>query len=289
MKKLQAFSVKDSEIIKTLSKNTKLSSYPHLGESLPKILNQYENYVASKGDASLINAPIPIASVLANAMRAHYASEVLGLDFIEEIRGRLSPDVCPLCGGFHPTTVDHVIPKEDYPEYSFFSPNLVPACSCNTKKGRTYKGKNFGERILHPYYDDILTQRTVYLSIDGPLDFPTILVKVVQKFDANPALQFHVENIINRTNILSWAAKKWANIIRRPNNIFPRLNSISGPCSAIAVQTCIEELLTAKDEELETPNNWESMLYFGCTQRPETYSFIAEKLDFSRANPHGII
>jgi len=35
----------------------------------------------------------------------------------------------------------------------------VPACKCNSKRSTLLIGPNPGERILHPYYDDVLGER----------------------------------------------------------------------------------------------------------------------------------
>jgi hypothetical protein len=64
---------------------------------------------------------------------------------------------CPFCGIGESSTIDHYLPKEQYPEFSVFPRNLVPSCSvCNTLKlGRILDEATNARMFLHPCYDII--------------------------------------------------------------------------------------------------------------------------------------
>ncbi len=64
-------------------------------------------------------------------------------------------DKCPFCGGIgRPKSLDHYLPKANYPQFSVFPHNLVPACrDCNTGKSNSL-ATNLNEQVLHPYFDD---------------------------------------------------------------------------------------------------------------------------------------
>lgn len=79
---------------------------------------------------------------------------------LKTLRGELLyPDIedfseCPLCGIGEPDTLDHYLPKDEFPEFSILSKNLIPVCGpCNS----SYKGLKWldkGKRIfIHTYYD----------------------------------------------------------------------------------------------------------------------------------------
>lgn len=53
---------------------------------------------------------------------------------------------CPSCGeDGSPGTLDHYLPKEEFPELSVFFENLTPMCDqCQERKGASYK-KTMGE------------------------------------------------------------------------------------------------------------------------------------------------
>lgn len=63
-------------------------------------------------------------------------------------------DECPLCGGVgHARTIDHYLPKANYPQYSVLSYNLIPACrDCNSDKKNPVITEA-KKQHFHPYYD----------------------------------------------------------------------------------------------------------------------------------------
>lgn len=62
---------------------------------------------------------------------------------------------CGLCGAGRAATLDHYLPKDDFPEFAVLPLNLVPACDpCNRNKG--VKFIDAGEPMfLHSYLDAI--------------------------------------------------------------------------------------------------------------------------------------
>lgn len=62
---------------------------------------------------------------------------------------------CPFCGGIgQPFTLDHYLPKANYPQFSVLPMNLVPSCrDCNTGKG-TGVALISGQQVLHPYFEE---------------------------------------------------------------------------------------------------------------------------------------
>src|SRR5690554_5126288 len=74
---------------------------------------------------------------------------------------------CPYCANpIHPNTLDHFIPKNDFPHFSIFQNNLVPQCSkCASIKGQKYYDEDFGCIFIHPFYSDILSRITIKFDI----------------------------------------------------------------------------------------------------------------------------
>src|SRR5690606_34072146 len=62
---------------------------------------------------------------------------------------------CPLCGHRQVATLDHYLPKSEFPAFAVLPLNLIPACrDCNSAKlARVVLSAN--EQTLHPYYDDV--------------------------------------------------------------------------------------------------------------------------------------
>lgn len=61
---------------------------------------------------------------------------------------------CPLCGGVgHVRTLDHYLPKANFPLYTVLPTNLVPCCrDCNSEKLNAFAVER-GNQTLHPYFD----------------------------------------------------------------------------------------------------------------------------------------
>lgn len=65
-------------------------------------------------------------------------------------------DHCPTCGGIgQPRTLDHYLPKANYPKLAVVPQNLIPACrDCNTNK-RNPLVDHPHQQLLHPYLDKL--------------------------------------------------------------------------------------------------------------------------------------
>lgn len=62
--------------------------------------------------------------------------------------------ICPYCGQRTVSTLDHYLPKTQYPVFAVTPFNLVASCSeCNTIKKVTIINKREDE-VIHPYYDN---------------------------------------------------------------------------------------------------------------------------------------
>ncbi len=79
--------------------------------------------------------------------------------------------ICPACGeDGTPNTLDHYLPKDQFPEFAITAANLAPMCDiCQGEKlAETVTSAN--ERIfLHPYFDKFLDTQVVFLELGKPL------------------------------------------------------------------------------------------------------------------------
>ena len=75
---------------------------------------------------------------------------------------------CPYCGRHgKPKTLDHFLPKDDYPEFSLYYKNLIPCCwTCNHAKRKQLWDETTGARLfLNPYFDSLLSEPFVQVTI----------------------------------------------------------------------------------------------------------------------------
>lgn len=283
MKHLTPLNIDNLALVTEFSNRRNLSSHPRLHAELNGIVEQYQLYQRARGNVLELHRLESIDEALADSLRTHYKSEIKGLEFIEEIRNNLSPDICPMCGSLGSAEIDHVAPKEFYPEFSFFSYNLVPACSCNNKKSVTYRDERLHARVLHPYFDEILRNRLVYLKYSGELETPKIEIVAVEQYEEDLDVVFHIENVLKKSSLRNWKARAWVNLFRNPSAFLNSLNQIAGEVAFDDVRAVVEAKLIEYDNYYGTPNNWFSMMFYGLHSNMLFLTGLAEKENRIRA------
>lgn len=265
MKKIDPPAVDDIKELQLLADKEGLGSYPSLMNEYIKFRSQYNEYNKSGGNPWNI-VPLPISDDLKKALKNHYGSPPKGrLQFIEEYRRGLSPTLCPMCGGFGNGTLDHYLPKDDYPEYSFFSKNLVPACNCNSLRGTTVKGAKSPARVIHPYYDDFLADRLYQSVFQGDFFTPSISIEIIDKnhpkFDI---LRFHLDEVIKNKATQGWFEKYWSDLSQRPHDKLELVLPLSAQdLNGADLKVSLERYRNHMDKDHDTPNNWLSIFYTG--------------------------
>lgn len=265
MKKLPSPPVDDTAATTATANNPRLyrTSYPHLRDFLGEILDSYNNYDENNGDALLI-MPIGIDAALENGLLTNYASPPASLLYISDIRDS-SPAVCPMCGSLKTTSLDHLLPKDDYPEFAIYSRNLVPACDCNTKRGTTLKNVGEGVRILHPYYDDCLNQRQLSCKFVASPAFPKVKITIQYVHPAGEmidSIMFHVQKVVEPSGLLKWLSSRWSSLAGCPDAVIQTLPRRQVDDVA-ELREYLTDALERYDEGHGTPNNWYSIFVHG--------------------------
>ncbi|WP_103566801.1 HNH endonuclease [Campylobacter concisus] len=68
---------------------------------------------------------------------------------------------CPYCGLGHVSTLDHYLPKSEFPIFSILPNNLIGCCrDCNTIK------RNIVLNTIHPYYDDFTKTQWLFAKVN---------------------------------------------------------------------------------------------------------------------------
>ncbi|CAJ8268761.1 Uncharacterised protein [Burkholderia pseudomallei] len=133
----------------------------------PLILSAYQDYEASVPEVGELDTA-DLTDPQKEAMQHAYTVETQPMTSLrEELLDRIIVARCPFCGISESSTLDHYLPKEQYPEFAIFPKNLVPSCAvCNTRKStRILEAGTDVRMFLHPCYDTVpdaafLTVRT---------------------------------------------------------------------------------------------------------------------------------
>ncbi len=72
---------------------------------------------------------------------------------------------CPYCGITRPSSYDHYMPEEYFPELAVHALNLIPCCTlCNSSKGATFLVAN-RRQYLHFYSDNIPSELFLFAEV----------------------------------------------------------------------------------------------------------------------------
>lgn len=257
----------DAAALDALALNVRLKCFPHLAMQVPAIKAGYVQYVAEGGNAlNIANVALPDGIVA--QLKALYSSPSMDLPHIKRIREESEANCCPMCGSFHSGTLDHLLPKAVYPVFAIFGPNLVPACKCNSTRTDLLTGENVNERILHPYFDDILSDRLLKAHFDDYGLAPRIELRLILEpehaFAA--AANFHLRNVVERTSVLRHLRTNWGNLLRRPSLTASDLRH--PPASREALEEILLAELDRQDDTHGSRNNWQSMFLAGLLDAP---------------------
>lgn len=252
----------DDAALNALADNHRLDSYPELQHHVPAILGGYQDYVAARGNALNI-AGVLLPQNIEGYLRNHYRSRPKCLSFIKEISARSGAECCPMCGGLQNGSLDHILPQEAHAAFAVFGANLVPACRCNSLRGAILIGPNPDERILHPYYDDVLGQRLLAARFEnlGPVPSTSLAILLPVDHPDYAAVAFHVAKIVERNKITTHLRSSWAKLIRKPSSICVALQS--DPPSRAGLKAALNDQLQHEDAYHGSFNNWRSVFVKG--------------------------
>jgi hypothetical protein len=161
--------------------------------------------------------------------------------------------LCPMCGeAGTPNTLDHFLPKQDFPDFSILPLNLVPACDiCQGHKLTRYTGPD-GRLFLHPYYDSFLAGRVAELVIHPEFNAPTPELRchsAVPKED-EPVVSRHLQELQLHSRFKSSFKKEYVRVLRHTRRMRERGRDIL---------SAFHDLLDhAADRSI---NSWEHILY----------------------------
>ncbi|WP_334109249.1 hypothetical protein [Methylobacillus sp.] len=254
--------INDHAALQALAGNEGVESYPHLHGAVADILQGYTQYDAASGNAFNVSH-VNVTLVIEKYLKAHYKSPPKDLKHIKAMRKDTGHRACPMCGSLHSGTLDHLLPQSSHGAFVVFSHNLVPACKCNSQRKTTLLGLNAGERILHPYFDDCLSERLVVASFEDLGLIPKVGLKlcVDDKHPDYAAIAFHFRNIVQQTTVTGYLRDKWIDLFRKPSLVVRELKH--NPPTVDALREILVEELALLDDAHKGKNNWNSIFVAG--------------------------
>jgi 5-methylcytosine-specific restriction endonuclease McrA len=129
-----------------------------------RVFDAYAAYVASATDVTQL-AVADTSPATADDLITNYDHRTAGCASLRSVvLGGNTGGKCVFCDRATATTLDHYLPKSDYPEFSVYPPNLLPCCAdCNLRKLATYR--DGAAVFLHCYFDVIPDVQFVFADV----------------------------------------------------------------------------------------------------------------------------
>lgn len=206
----------------------------------------------------------------------HYDNPKIFSDFIFNFRNDNRSFFCYMCGGMNAGTLDHLLPKDNYPEFSFFSKNLIPSCDCNSKKSDNISSG------LNPHFYEDCDKELFYLDIfihglAGNQVQYSFEIKVKNGFSTKllGLLNYHLENhIMKFSDIDNYMKNQCGRVLNNPIQAL----SIRKKITRSQLIEKVEDLYFIAKNEAGSANRWDAILYKGLLKR-SVISYIFDEIN----------
>ncbi|WP_312765772.1 hypothetical protein [Epilithonimonas sp.] len=176
---------------------------------------------------------------------------------------------CQYCTLNSVASLDHFIPKEDFPEYSVNALNLFPCCTeCNSKKNKLcFDGEE--SLFLNLYLDELPNKKYLKADFDFNNDIPMVTFTLCNPEIIEISIFKTISNHYERLNLLERMREKSNEIITEIINSLKTYHKINSNIESL--KNFIE------DEENENKeaygyNYWKSVLRLSLIQYEEFWN-----------------
>ncbi len=172
---------------------------------------------------------------------------------------------CPFCEHGKPNTLDHIIPKAEFPEFCDNLLNLVPMCSnCNSHKGKEYLDSNNEILFINLYKDQIPDVQYLILEIN----------KENGEFDIEFKLETSlISDLTIRQKLLNTYIKLQLFDFYKELS-FKRISTFTQQLKNLKTTHTQSEIKDIIKSEYYLKNFWEHVLIRGIVDNQEYYDFL---------------
>lgn len=264
MKNIKAANVDDNKLLFDIISNKKSEKRNKL---LPYINDIYKRYDFYRINTLTLEQIVPQSAQwcsIRKDLHSCYGNNKyfsLAKKAIFEALPSSSQSKCPYCMLNRHNSFDHFLSKEIYPEFSIYTPNLIPCCSeCNTSKGDRLFDCNQNRIFLHFYFDELPVEKYLYirLTFDNGDRIPCIRVYLDFNFSIHPKLK---NLIIHHYESLELLRKYKESVNERLNTI---VSEIHNYCKVGLELKLIVQIIEIRYKTLVDEygiNFWEACLY----------------------------
>lgn len=182
---------------------------------------------------------------------------------------------CPYCTLSRANTTEHILPKDDYPEYAINALNLLPCCSeCNSAKGEQVRDDNGNPLIINFYYHHLPKVQYLFVRLfedkNGCIDFEYYLDN--SNHDVEESMFLLIQSHFTKLGLLEKFEEAAI------NNYTEIENELKNSASKYGIEKCLEDLRNNALEDAREygPNHWKVVLKLALADS-ELYAEYLEK------------
>lgn len=224
------------------------------------VLAAYQSYEEAAPEVGELNEA-PLTNPQKEVMRHAFTVETEPMKALRgDLLKRTSVARCPFCGISESSTLDHYLPKEQYPEFAVFPRNLVPSCAvCNTRKRDRVLNEGTNVRMfLHPCYDTI--PEMAFLTVRARMEANALILSYRLTRPVGMTLRTfrHLQSHFNKLDLADRYRRMGLEHLSSQYPAFRRAYGLSEESNRVA-----DKLIEgAQDfEEVSGPNYWLAKLY----------------------------
>lgn len=270
--------VDDRKVLADICADAALMAQSGLSAAEDLIAKEYANYKKVRGCPNSLSY-IQLTPAQKRRLLTLYSGEVKGLEFIERIRNETCAGACPMCGKLGTHTVEHFVEKGPRPQFAIFSPNLVPSCSCNTRRvACVIAGKP--AKPLHPFFDKIGRRRLMRAHFSGDFGAPDVDVipcRALGRYRSR--VDAHIRCIVKTNQVSSFLLKRWEALVEVPARSLALTHVAPSSVTFHALRARIKELEDAEAHNSGSVNNWISIFYAGVAANQNAVRGILRRLN----------
>ena len=185
-------------------------------------------------------------------------------------RERIS-NVCPYCQLDKVGTLDHILPKTPFPEYSSMPWNLIPCCStCNSKKDDYWLDENNKRCFINYYIDDIPPVQYFFAGVSAVNGKIEIKFELRFPVGYDSVLQTRIEKHYKKLDLIKRYLENSDDVIEELEDAIQEYAPGVSDAEIIKSinRTCI------KKQDRFGVNYWRAVLEMACVNTPAVFNLL---------------
>lgn len=215
---------------------------------------------AKDGEFHLVPKVATIGTVPGSEMVKTYVGRMAkkgqpGRAIYDQIKLLPEDDRCPFCDHRNISTLDHILPKKQYPIFAVTPVNLVGACADCNKSKLEFAPTGAGDTMLHPYFDEVSDKQwlAAYIVQRSPAAVTFHVVDVDDWDDVLNARIAHQFNLLGLSGLYSSQAARLTTDIR--HNLLRHFDH--GGASAVRAELVCQW----ESRQANRLNSWQTATY----------------------------